>query len=83
MLTLNRQDLEEHTRRLVAFLEVWRTFDAILANEDFLAIADCFHCTNADKEKAAMHFNWISVRALPDPAVRSWVSERGRHKRRP
>jgi hypothetical protein len=73
--------LEGHIVRFIAFLESWRTFDAILGNEDFNAIATHFHCTEADRSKAAMHFNWVSVRALPDPAVRSWVSERGRHKK--
>ena len=76
-------ELEQHVARFTAFLDVWRTYDAILSNEDFMAITAHFHCTDGDTKKAAMHFNWISVRALPDPAVRSWVSERGRHKRRP
>ena len=75
--------ITHEARRFILFLEEARTMDAILSNEDFLAIAAYLHLQQEDRRKAAYHFNWVSVRALPEPAVLNFISEKGmKHRHR-
>ena len=69
-------DLLKIAERFTAFLEKEpQTLLAINANEDFKAIADMFHCHNESRDKLALHFNWVSAKALPAQAVKSWVAK--------
>jgi hypothetical protein len=68
-ISLNESDVKD----LIAFLSEWRTVDEILRNEHFLNLARHMYLDEDSTKKAADHFNWISVVALPEPAVLQWV----------
>lgn len=70
--------LTRHISAFITFLEERRGSDAIMENADFLAIAHSLHLRDDSLLKAADHFNWVSAVALPEPAVKSWISRRGR-----
>lgn len=71
-----------HIAAFVTFLGERRRIEEILANADFLAIAHSLHLRDDSLLKAADHFNWVSAVALPEPAVKSWISRSGRSSTR-
>lgn len=71
--------LTVHIDAFIVFLGERRKIDAIMENGDFLAIAQSLHLRDDSLMKAADHFNWVSACALPEPAVKSWISRSGRN----
>lgn len=70
-------DKEEHIQTLIEFLNVPRTAEEIEQNNSFRALAKLLHCSEESIQKAVTQLNWVSTRALPEPAVRNWVHHNG------
>lgn len=67
----------KHIKALIIFLNELRTAEEIENNKSFRFLAKTLRCSDESIKKAVTQFNWISCRALPEPAVRSWMSDRG------
>lgn len=68
---------EKRINALITFLNVARTAEEIGNNKSFRSLARMLHCSETNKAKAITQLNWVSTRALPEPAVRNWVHHNG------